>query len=107
MLKGEILIRVFTVLLQDETTGMSPAGRLDELERLQTHLSQMDLYGAWLFAHAKSAGAAATAGERKLVDALRVRLGISKAEAHKKRRTAKAASNPKIRKGYGGWRPQR
>ena len=31
-------------------------------------------------------------GERKMVDALRVRLGISKFEAHKKRRTAKAAT---------------
>jgi hypothetical protein len=41
-------------------------------------------------------------GERKMVDALRVRLGISKSEAHKKRRTAKAASNEKIRKGTEG-----
>jgi hypothetical protein len=59
----------------------------------------MDVCSAWLFSHAEQAGAAATAGERKLVDALRVRLGISKAEAHKRGRTTKAAKNKKIRKG--------
>ncbi|MFT5530496.1 MAG: hypothetical protein ACI91O_000507 [Candidatus Poriferisodalaceae bacterium] len=93
---------MFKMLEQHQIETMTPAKWLDELERLQRHLNQMDVYGAWLFSHAEQAGAAATEGERKLVDALKKRLGISRAEANKRRRTARAAKNEKIRKGMEG-----
>jgi hypothetical protein len=88
---------VFKMLEEHQIESMTSAKWLDELERLQRHLNQMDVYGAWLFTHAEQAGAAATTGEHKLVDALKKRLGISRAEANKRRRTARAAKNKKIR----------
>ncbi|MFT5531769.1 MAG: hypothetical protein ACI91O_001799 [Candidatus Poriferisodalaceae bacterium] len=93
---------VFKMPEQHQIETMTPTKWLDELERLQRRLNQMDVYGAWLFTHAEQAGAAATAGDRKLVDALKKRLGITRAEANKRRRTARAAKNKKIREGMEG-----
>lgn len=91
---------MFRMLTEDEVAEFDAKAWLGELERIQRFRNTLDVYEGWVIARGERAGAAAAAGERRMSDAMRRRLGISGNEARRRNRASQAAADhEKIREG--------